>query len=67
MWFDQVGLPIVSFIQDEINYETRTHHTNQDVQDHIQPEDLKQAAVIVASFVYQTAMRDERLPRKPMR
>jgi Zn-dependent M28 family amino/carboxypeptidase len=63
--FDGVGLPGFQFIQDEIHYSTRTHHSNQDVYDQIQADDLKQAAVIMAAFVYNTAMRDERLPRKP--
>jgi len=62
--FDGVGLPGFQFIQDEIHYRTRTHHSNQDVYDQIQADDLKQAAVIMASFVYNTAMRDEKLPRK---
>ncbi len=63
--FDGVGLPGFQFIQDEIHYGTRTHHSNQDVYDQIQADDMKQAAVILASFVYNTAMRDEKLPRKP--
>ena len=63
--FDGIGLPGFQFIQDEIHYGTRTHHSNQDVYDNIQAEDMKQAAVILASFVYDTAMRDEKLPRKP--
>ena len=67
VFFDQINLPIVSFIQDEIEYETRTHHSNQDVLDRIQPDDLKQAAVIVAAFAYQIAMRDEKLPHKPLK
>ena len=62
--FDIIGLPGFQFIQDEIEYETRTHHTNQDVFDRIQADDLKQAATIMAAFVYNTAMRDEKLPRK---
>jgi carboxypeptidase Q len=62
--FDAIGLPGFQFIQDEIEYETRTHHTNQDVFDRIQADDLKQAATIMAVFVYNTAMRDEKLPRK---
>ncbi|HET7114643.1 MAG TPA: M20/M25/M40 family metallo-hydrolase [Pyrinomonadaceae bacterium] len=62
--FDAIGLPGFQFIQDEIDYETRTHHSNQDVFDRIQAEDLKQAATIMAAFVYNTAMRDEKLPRK---
>ena len=63
--FDDIGLPGFQFIQDEIEYETRTHHSNQDVFDRIQPEDMKQAAAIMAAFVYNAAMRDEKIPRKP--
>lgn len=62
--FDAIGLPGFQFIQDEIEYETRTHHSNQDVFDRIQGDDLKQAATIMAAFIYNTAMRDEKLPRK---
>jgi len=64
--FDHVGLPGFQFIQDPIDYEARTHHTNLDVYESILPDDLKQAAVIVASFAYHSAMRDEKLPRKPL-
>lgn len=64
--FDAVGIPAFQFIQDPLDYETRTHHSNMDVYDRLQPEDLKQAAVIVASFVYDAAMRDQMLPRKPI-
>lgn len=64
--FDAVGIPGFQFIQDPIEYNTRTHHTNMDTYDHLVPEDLKQASVIVASFVYNTAMRDEKLPRKEL-
>jgi carboxypeptidase Q len=63
--FDGVGLPGFQFIQDEIEYDTRTHHSNQDVFDRIQADDMKQASAIMAAFVYNTAMRDEKLPRKP--
>jgi carboxypeptidase Q len=63
--FDAIGLPGFQFIQDEIEYDTRTHHSNQDVFDRIQAEDMKQASIIMAAFVYNTAMRDEKLPRKP--
>ncbi len=65
--FDRIGLPGFQFIQDEIEYDTRTHHSNQDVFDRIQADDLKQAATIMAAFVYQTAMMDEKLPRKEMK
>lgn len=64
--FDQIGLPGFQFIQDEIEYETLTHHSNQDVYDRIQSDDVKQAATIMAAFVYQTAMMDEKMPRKPV-
>ncbi len=62
--FDGVGLPGFQFIQDEIEYSSRTHHSNMDVYDRIQEEDMKQAATIIAAFVYNTAMRDQKLPRK---
>jgi hypothetical protein len=64
--FDAIGLPGFQFIQDEIEYDTRTHHSNMDVFDRIQADDMKQAATIMATFVYNTAMRDEKLPRKPL-
>ncbi len=64
--FDAIGLPGFQFIQDEIEYDTRTHHSNQDVFDRIQADDMKQAATIIAAFVYKTATRDEKLPRKPV-
>ncbi|MDX1954063.1 MAG: M20/M25/M40 family metallo-hydrolase [Chitinophagaceae bacterium] len=64
--FDAVGIPGFQFIQDEIEYNTRTHHTNMDSYDHLVADDLKQASVIVASFVYHTAQRDEKLPRKEL-
>jgi carboxypeptidase Q len=64
--FDAVGIPGFQFIQDPMDYETRTHHSNMDVYDRLQPDDLKQAAVIVASFVYDAAQREQMLPRKPI-
>jgi carboxypeptidase Q len=64
--FDAVGLPGFQFIQDPMDYDTRTHHSNMDVYERIQEPDMKQMAVIVASFVYMTANRDEMLPRKPL-
>lgn len=64
--FDAVGLPGFQFIQDPMEYSTRTHHSNMDVYDHIQPGDLMQASAIMASFVYNTATRPEMLPRKPL-
>ncbi|MBD0287380.1 MAG: M20/M25/M40 family metallo-hydrolase, partial [Flavisolibacter sp.] len=64
--FDAVGIPGFQFIQDPVEYDTRTHHSNMDTYEHLIPEDLMQAAVIVASFVYNTAQRDEKLPRKEL-
>ena len=64
--FDAVGLPGFQFIQDQLEYGTLTHHSNMDVYDHVSGDDLKQAATIVASFVYLTANRPEMLPRKPL-
>lgn len=62
--FDRIGLPGFQFIQDEIEYDARTHHSNQDNYDRLQADDMKQAAIIMAAFVYQTAMMDEKMPRK---
>jgi hypothetical protein len=62
--FDEVGLPGFQFIQDQADYATRTHHTNLDVYDRLQEEDLIQASVVLASFLYDAAQRDERVPRK---
>ncbi len=64
--FDAVGLPGFQFIQDEVEYQTRTHHTNMDVYERIQAGDMMKNAVIVASFVHHAANRDEKLPRKPL-
>jgi carboxypeptidase Q len=62
--FDAIGLPGFQFIQDEIEYDTRTHHSNQDVYDRIQADDMMQAATIMAAFLYNAATMNERLPRK---
>ena len=64
--FDAVGIPGFQFIQDPLDYETRTHHSNQDNYDHLVMADLRQAAVIEAAFVYFAAMRPEMMPRKPL-
>jgi carboxypeptidase Q len=64
--FDAVGLPGFQFIQDELEYDTRNHHSNMDVYDHLSFDDLKQAATIVAAFVYDAAQRDEKIPRKEL-
>ncbi|MGA3055051.1 MAG: M20/M25/M40 family metallo-hydrolase [Candidatus Korobacteraceae bacterium] len=62
--FDAVGIPGFQFIQDPLDYGSRTHHSNMDTYERLQPEDLAQAAVVEAIFVYNTAMRDQMLPRK---
>jgi hypothetical protein len=64
--FDAVGIPGFQFIQDEIEYGTRTHHSNMDTWERLQASDMMKNAVIVASFVYHAANRDELLPRKPL-
>jgi hypothetical protein len=63
--FDGIGLPGFQFIQDEIEYDARTHHSNQDVFDRSQADDMKQAATIMAAFVYTAATMDQKVPRKP--
>ena len=64
--FDAVGIPGFQFIQDDMDYETRTHHSNEDTVERLQPADLKQIAVVEAIFVYNAAQRDKMLPRKPL-
>jgi Zn-dependent M28 family amino/carboxypeptidase len=64
--FDAVGVPGFQFIQDTLDYGSRTHHSNMDTYERLQPDDLAQAAVVEAIFVYDTAMRDQMLPRKPL-
>lgn len=64
--FDRVGLPGFQFIQDPVEYNTRTHHSSMDGYERVQAEDMMKNAVIVASFVYHSANRDELLPRKPL-
>ncbi|MCU0709434.1 MAG: M20/M25/M40 family metallo-hydrolase [Pirellula sp.] len=64
--FTGIGLPGFQFIQDPIEYDTRTHHSSMDVFERVIEDDAKQASVIMASFAYHAAMRDERLPRKPI-
>ena len=64
--FDDVGLPGFQFVQDPLDYSTRLHHTHIDSFDHVVENDLKQASVILAGFLYEAAMADVRIPRKPM-
>ena len=64
--FDAVGLPGFQFIQDEVEYDTVTHHTNLDYYERLQPGDMQKMATIAAGFAYFAANRDEKLPRKPL-
>jgi hypothetical protein len=64
--FDAVGIPGFQYIQDMLDYESRTHHSNEDVVERLQPADLKQIATVEAIFVYNAAQRDQMLPRKPL-
>jgi carboxypeptidase Q len=64
--FDQVGIPGFQFIQDQLDYESRAHHSNMDTYERLVPGDLKQIATVEAIFVYNAAMRDQMLPRKPL-
>jgi hypothetical protein len=64
--FDAVGIPGFQFIQDMLDYESRTHHSNEDVVERLQPADLKQIATVEAIFVYNAAQRDQMLSRKPL-
>ena len=64
--FDAVGIPGFQFIQDDLDYDTRTHHSNEDVYERLQPADLKQIATVEAIFVYNAAQRDQMMPRKPL-
>jgi carboxypeptidase Q len=64
--FDNVGIPGFQFIQDKLDYASRSHHSNMDTYERLQPGDLAQAATVEAIFVYNTAMRDQMLPRKPL-
>ena len=64
--FDAAGIPAFQFMVDRLEYNSRTHHSNMDVYDRVQPEDMMQQATVAAVFTYLAAMRDERLPRKPL-
>ncbi len=64
--FDEVGIPGFQFIQDPMDYGTRTHHSNMDTGERLQAADLKQIAVVEAIFVYNAAMREQMIPRKPL-
>lgn len=64
--FDAIGIPAFQFIQDPLEYGSRTHHTNMDSYDRVNENDMMQASIVMASVVYHTAMRPEMLPRKPL-
>ena len=62
--FEQAGIPTPRFLQDPLDYTTRTLHSSSDTLDHLIPEDMRQAAVVVATFLYNTAQREALLPRR---
>lgn len=64
--FDNVGLPGFQFMVDRLEYQSRTHHSNMDVYDRVQRDDMVQQATVIAVFAYNAAMRDEKLPRKAL-
>ena len=64
--FDNVGVPALQFLVDRLEYNSRTHHSNMDVFDRVQRDDMVQHATVMAVFAYAAAMRDEKLPRKPL-
>ena len=63
--FDLLGLPAFQFVQERYEYNARTHHTNMDVYDRMQPEDMAQISTVAAVFAWQAATRDQLLPRIP--
>jgi hypothetical protein len=64
--FDNVGLPAFQFMVDRLEYNSRTHHSTMDVYDRVQRDDMVQHATVLAVFAFNAAMRDEKLPRKPL-
>jgi carboxypeptidase Q len=64
--FDNIGVPAFQFLVDRLEYNSRTHHSNMDVFDRIQRDDIIQHATVMAMFAYEAAMRDDPLPRKPL-
>jgi carboxypeptidase Q len=62
--FDAVGVPAFQFVQERLEYNSRTHHSNMDFYDRVQAEDMKQMATVAAIFVWHAANRDALLPRK---
>ena len=62
--FVRAGLPGFQFIQDRLEYNSRTHHSNMDVTDRVQPDDLRQMAIVAAVFAYRTAMAEDMVPRR---
>ncbi len=64
--FEAVGLPGFQFMVDRLEYNSRTHHSNMDVYDRVQREDMMQQAIVIATFAYNAAMREEKLPRKAL-
>ncbi|HET9330799.1 MAG TPA: M20/M25/M40 family metallo-hydrolase [Steroidobacteraceae bacterium] len=66
VFLSRLGLPAFQFIQDPLDYESRVHHTDLDTYDHLRIEDMKQAAVVLATVLVAAADADKPLPRKPL-
>jgi Zn-dependent M28 family amino/carboxypeptidase len=64
--FEAVGIPGFQFIQDPLEYSSKTHHSNMDVLDHVQTADLMQASAVMASVIYHAANEPDLMPRKPL-
>jgi Zn-dependent M28 family amino/carboxypeptidase len=64
--FQAAAIPGFQFIQDPLDYESRVHHSNIDTLDHTKADDLRQAAVIMASMLLSAANSDKELPRPPL-
>ncbi|MBA4355312.1 MAG: peptidase M28, partial [Novosphingobium sp.] len=66
VYLQAIGLPGYQFIQDPLDYDTRVHHSSLDTLDHMRPDDMRQASVILAGMLLQAAMSDKELPRSPL-
>ena len=64
--FEEAGIPGFQFIQERLEYNSRTHHSNMDTFDHVQQDDLKQQGAVAAVFAWYAANVPEKLPRKPL-
>jgi len=65
-FFQSVAIPGFQFIQDPLDYESRVHHSSIDTLDHLRPDDLRQASVVLAGVLLEAADSDKELPRPPV-